>query len=134
MKRNRGMRILAILLGVGWLGSFSLVGQPLAELHTAADVRRLTAEQAALGYPVRLRGVVTFFNQSLFSRFVQDDTAGIYLGDYPNLVTLPPGQLVELVGKTSAGEYAPVIAPQTVTVAGTGELPAPKRVTFEQLA
>jgi PAS domain S-box-containing protein len=128
------MRILAILLGVGWLGSFSLDGQPLPELHAAADVRRLTAEQAALGYPVRLRGVVTFFNQSLFSRFVQDETAGIYLGDYPNLVTLPPGQLVEIVGKTSAGEYAPVIAPQTVTVAGTGELPAPKPVTFEQLA
>src|SRR5690348_3331688 len=47
--------------------------KPLPELLTAAQVRSLTAEQAARHYPVRLRGVVTFYEQSLFSRFVQDE-------------------------------------------------------------
>src|SRR5215831_4554505 len=90
---NRRIRIFAIVLGGLCLGYCLFADQALPELHTAAEVRRLTTEQAALGYPVRLRAVVTFFNQSLYSRFVQDGTAGIYLGDYPNPGTLPPGQL-----------------------------------------
>ena len=49
--------------------------QAVRELRTAEEVRRLTADQAALGLPVRLRGVVTFFDERLFSRFLQDDTA-----------------------------------------------------------
>lgn len=108
--------------------------EPLPELRTAEQVRRLTTEQAARHYPVRLRGVVTFYNQSLFSRFVQDNTAGIYLGDYPNPVPLAPGQIVEIVGTTSPGEYAPIVTPQTVELKGTGTLPAAKPVSFEELA
>jgi PAS domain S-box-containing protein len=108
--------------------------EALPELHTAAEVRRLKADQAARHYPVRLRGVVTFFDQGLFSRFVQDITAGIYLGDYPNAVTLPPGQMVEIVGNTSPGEYAPIVTPQSVQLIGTGPLPPAKPVSFEELA
>lgn len=108
--------------------------QPLPELHTAAEVRQLSAQEAARHYPVRLRGVVTFFDQALYSRFVQDDTAGIYLYDYPGQVPLPPGQEIELIGTTSPGEYAPIVVPQKVTVLGMGPLPPPKPVTFEQLA
>lgn len=63
-----------------WLGAgavWSTAQSPPAELRTAAEVRRLTPEQAEKGLPVRLRGVVTFHDGALFSRFVQDDTAGI---------------------------------------------------------
>lgn len=134
MNPNRVSRILSRFLGGGCLAIFSVAGQPLPELHTVAEVRALTTEQAARQYPVRLRGVITFFNQSLYSRFVQDNTAGIYLGDYSNPVTLPPGQLVDVVGTTSPGEYAPIISPQTVTALGNGELPVAKSVEFEQLA
>ncbi len=123
------------------LGAAAFAAEPpaessgnLPELRTAAQVRRLSTEQAAQHYPVRLRGVVTFYNQSLFSRFVQDDTAGIYLGDYPNPVPLPPGQFVEVVGTTSPGEYAPIVTPRTIEVLGSGELPAAKPVSFEELA
>src|ERR1035437_894967 len=58
-----------------------LAGQEasLPELQTAEQVRQLTPEQAARHYPVRLRGVLTFFDQVQFYRFFQDDTAGIYL-------------------------------------------------------
>lgn len=106
----------------------------LPELRTAEQVRRLTTDEAARHYPVRLRGVVTFYDQNLFSRFAQDDTAGIYLGDYANPVPLPPGQMVEIVGTTSPGEYAPIVTPQTVHVIGTGALPPAKPVSFEELA
>ncbi len=102
-------------------------------LTTAAAVRNLTVRQAAQHYPVKLRGVVTFYDDKLYSRFIQDETAGIYLRE-TNVPVLLPGQLVEVEGFTSPGEYAPVILPEQVRIVGRAELPTPPRVTFEQLA
>jgi signal transduction histidine kinase len=107
---------------------------PGSELRTAGAVRGLTVEQARQPLRVRLKGVVTFFDSRLFSRFIQDDTAGIYLFD-TGLPVLPlPGQLVEVEGTTSPGEYAPIVVPEKITVVGEAPLPAPKQVTFEELA
>jgi len=103
-------------------------------LQTAAAVRDLSVEQAQAQLPVRLRGVVTFFDESLYSRFIQDATAGIYLRESTNNLELHPGELVEVEGVTSPGEYAPVIIPQRVTVLGQAALPEPKAATYEQLA
>ncbi len=108
--------------------------QSLEELHTADQVRRLTADEAAKHHPVRLRGVITAYDQSLFYRFIQDDTAGIYLGDSANLPALTGGQLVEIQGITSPGEYAPVVLPQHIQILGAGAWPQPKPVSFEQLS
>ena len=47
------------------------------ELHTAKNVRDLTVEEAREQRAVRLRGVVTFYEESLYSRFIQDETAGV---------------------------------------------------------
>ena len=104
------------------------------ELRTAAAVRGLTVEQAKRPMHVRLRGVVTFFDENLFSRFIQDDTAGIYLQASRIMPALVPGQVVELEGISSAGEFAPIIVPEKVRVLGAAALPAPKPVTYEQLA
>src|ERR1035438_614733 len=76
-----------------------LAGQetPLPELQTAEQIRQLTPEQAARHYPVRLRGVLTFFDQGQFYRFFQDDTAGVYLfpSDALTNAALATGELVE---------------------------------------
>jgi signal transduction histidine kinase len=104
------------------------------ELQTAAEVRRLTVAQAQERTPVRLRGVVTFFDEVLYSRFVQDETAGIYLRESTNMPALLPGQLVEVEGFSSPGEYAPVVDPHRLRVIGVAPLPAAKFVTYEQLA
>ncbi len=66
-------------------------------------------------------------------QFVQDATAGIYLQQTNNLPLLRPGQLVEVEGTTSAGEFAPIVTPLKVTVLGKGVFPQPQRVSFEQL-
>ena len=108
-------------------------GPSLPVLTTAAEVRNLTVDQADQHYPVKLRGVVTFYDYPLFSRFIQDDTAGIYLTD-TNVPPMIPGQLVEVDGFTSPGEYAPVIVPDRVVLVGTTNLPVPVPVTFDQLA
>lgn len=105
-------------------------------LTTAAGVRALSVQEAREQRPVRLRGVVTFFNEPLFSRFIQDDTSGIYLQYSTNTPTpqLLAGQLVEVEGTSSPGEYAPIIIPSRITVLGESPLPNPKPVIYERLA
>lgn len=109
---------------------------PLEELRTAQQVRQLTPEQATRHYPAKLRGVVTFFDQNQFYRFIQDDTAGIYfqLDDSPDNPPLAAGQLVEIEGETSPGEFAPILEPHRFQILGEGAFPKAKPVSFEQLA
>ena len=107
---------------------------PAAELLTAAKVRSLTPQQAAQELPVKLKGMVTFCDEGLNSRFVQDDTAGIYFRDLnTNMPALAAGQMVEIEGVTSPGEYAPVIIPGSIKVIGEANLPDAKPVTGQQL-
>jgi PAS domain S-box-containing protein len=103
------------------------------ELRTADQVRRLTPEQAERHLDVRLKAVVTFYDERLYSRFVQDETAGIYLQEMTNGPALQPGQLVEIEGQTGAGEYAPIVIPRSVKVLGEGTVPTAKPVSLEQL-
>ncbi|MGH7989099.1 MAG: PAS domain-containing sensor histidine kinase, partial [Limisphaerales bacterium] len=122
------------------IGCGHLQGQgkylPLKELWTAEQIRQLTQAEAAQRYPVRLQGVVTFFDQNNYFSFVQDGTAGIYfsLDDLSDNPPLAAGQLVEMEGKTDPGEYAPIVAPSQIQILGRGAFPAAKPVTFEQLA
>ena len=119
-----------------WILSLHGKDFPPGELQTAQQVRQLTPEQTASHYPVRLRGVVTFFDPNQYFQFVQDETAGIYFS-LDNLSGSPPlaiGQLVELEGEANPGEYAPVIAPRRIQILGTGTFPAAKPVIFQQLA
>ena len=76
--------------------------------------------------------MVTFFDENLYSRFVQDDTAGIYL-QATNLPPLTAGQLIEVEGVTGPGEYAPIVVATQVRILGEGKLPAAKPVSVEQL-
>ncbi len=107
---------------------------PLEELRTAEQIRQLTPEQAARHYPVKLRGEVTFYDQSHFFRFFQDGTAGIYFDDSQVNPPLAAGQLVEIEGETSPGEYAPVVTARRIQILGQGTFPTARPVTYEQLA
>src|SRR5690348_1241722 len=86
---------------------------PASEIRSAEGIRNLTVAQASQHYPVKLQGVITFYDTNLFMRFIQDETAGIYF--FPFVATNGPalaaGQLVELEGTTDPGEYAPVVQP-----------------------
>jgi PAS domain S-box-containing protein len=128
----------ACVLLVGLLlGCPNLQGKdaPLEELRTADQVRQMPRELAARQNPVKLRGVVTFFDQKNYFRFLQDDTAGIYfyLGSSPDNPPLAAGQLIEMEGEVSPGEFAPIVIPSKIKILGEGTFPATKPVTFEQL-
>ncbi len=125
---------LAILFG----NLFSASGQqkPVEELRTVAAIRDLTVEQMKQQIPVHLQGVVTFYDERLYSRFIQDGSGGIYL-QFPTNVgppALTSGQLVDVTGICNPGEYAPVVEVNQLRITGAGPLPAPKVVTYEQLA
>jgi len=132
LTHGRAGAVIALWLAL-WLPLLA-AQVPSEELHTAAAVRRLSVDEARLKAPVRLRGVVTFFDESLYSRFIQDETAGIYLFDSSLPIHLVPGQLVEVEGASSPGEYAPIVVPEKITVVGDAPLPAAKPVSYEQLA
>jgi PAS domain S-box-containing protein len=103
-------------------------------IQTAEQVRMLPPREAQSRIPVRLKGVVTFFDETLYSRFIQDHTAGLYLRESTNTPGLKPGDLVEVEGVTSQGEYAPIVEPSRVVVVGHAPLPKAKPATFDQLA
>ena len=127
--------LLALVLGLVPL--LPAVGQSAGgELRTVAAVRGLTVEQTQAHIPVRLQGVVTFFDDSLFLHFLQDATAGIYL-QFPTNVAPPallPGQGIEVIGTSGPGEYAPVVVVDSITTSGEGGLPPAKLVNYESLS
>ena len=108
--------------------------KPLPILTHAEQIRRLTPEQAALGYPVRVRGVITM-DAPAPDFFIQDATAGIYAEGsvspkYAHLL----GRLVEVEGVTGPGKFAPVIREQRLRVLGKGALPKAQLFPFSELA
>ncbi len=103
-------------------------------LTSAAQVRRLTLEQAASKLPVRVRGVITFVGPTKGSFFFQDASAGIYVESGRPELALKAGQLVEVEGESTVGLFTPNIRGTTLRALGAGPFPAPKKVSFQAMA
>ena len=97
------------------------------------EVRRLTPDQAKLGYPVRLRAVVTYYGGKGWEFFVQDSTGGIYINDPEGDFGVRTGQEVEVEGITSPGGFAPEIVKPRVRFLGRTPMPRATRSSFEHL-
>jgi hypothetical protein len=117
----------------GLLSSLAAAQSSANVITSVADVRSLSTEDATRGLSVKLRGVVTFYDDGLYSRFLQDDAAGIYLLESTNTPALKAGETIELEGNTAPGEFAPVVMPTSVRVVGKGKLPSPKAVDLEEM-
>jgi PAS domain S-box-containing protein len=114
-------------------GSESPAGPAVSfPLTNATAVRSLPAELADHGLPVSLQGVVTFtFNPR--SWFLQDQSAGIYVGNGVDAPNLSVGDVVEVEGISQPGGYAPLVQPALVRVMGHTNLPPARRVSFADL-
>ncbi len=126
-----------LILTTGWIQAVA-DNSPLGELRTAEQVRRLSTQQADLHYPVRLRGIITYFDDRIPTksfRFIQDETAGIYfyVDGSTNNPPLHAGQLVEMEGETGAGAFAPVVTSHRIVVLGETNLPPAKPVTLDEM-
>ncbi len=107
---------------------------PLPTLTRVEQIRKLSADQANRRYPVRLRGVVTYFDRNRPNVFVQDETGGIWVQWPQNGPALRAGQRVLLRGVTGQPGFAPSVYDPDVKILGEAPLPVPRRVSFEQMA
>jgi signal transduction histidine kinase len=130
LQRARYFSLLACVSIAG-----AQVAQPALPLLTRAEqIRQLAPEEAARGYRVKIRGVVT--NDVPYPDFfVQDATAGIYVeGSLSPRFAHHWGDLVEVEGITGPGRFAPVIREQKTRVLGKGTLPPTHVHPFSELA
>jgi signal transduction histidine kinase len=94
----------------------------------------LEPEEAQRGLPVRLRGVVTYYDARLHNLFLQDATEGIFTLVAQNMETnIAAGQEIEVEGVSDKGDYAPMVKASAIRVLGMGQLPVPRQVTIDQL-
>jgi signal transduction histidine kinase len=126
---------LRVILLVWCLVGASQSIKALPQLTQAAEVRALTPEQAAAGYPVKLRGVITDAVPKP-DLFVQDKSAGIYIeGNRHQLFPHQLGDLVEIVGVSGPGRFAPVVKEISSRIIHSGaHMPTTRIYNFAELA
>ena len=108
--------------------------QPVAEtavFHSIASIRSLSFDQANLGHPALIRGVITLSVQR--GLVVHDATEGIWVY-WTRFEDYVPGDAVEVQGSIGPGMFAPVVNATSVRKVGIAPLPKPLPVTFKQLS
>ena len=103
-------------------------------LTLVEQVRALDARQAAHSLPVRLQAVVTYADVQERLLFVQQGRHGIFVTMAKSYnEDLGGGELIEIEGKSGAGDFAPVILAATIRRLGAGIFPRPAPVQEEQI-
>jgi signal transduction histidine kinase/CheY-like chemotaxis protein len=113
----------------------SVSDQPgkLSVLGTIRQVHQLTSAEAARKYPVHLRAVVTYYTHANKFAFIQDQTEGIFINTASSDFDLKAGQLVEVDGVSSPGEFAPIVQYTELQVLGEAAMPAAPHLTIDEL-
>jgi PAS domain S-box-containing protein len=105
----------------------------LPVLTQVSDIHELSEKEAERGYPVRIRGVVTFYGGPPLL-FVQDSTGGIYVQTLTEEHDVTTGDLIEVKGVTGHGLFANQVERPEIHVLGRAPLPEPRRPRLEELA
>ncbi|CAN5906202.1 hypothetical protein BH11VER1_BH11VER1_07510 [soil metagenome] len=132
--------VLFLLLLPGFNRTWAQANPTTPPLTTVAAVRVLSLEDASKQLPVKLRGVITYYEPQLNFTFIQDATGGTYISSFWNITEpanykgpLHPGTLIEIEGITTPGRFAPfpmaadIAKGLTIRVLGEGPLPKPLR-------
>ncbi|MBV8069201.1 MAG: hypothetical protein JO270_04800 [Acidobacteriaceae bacterium] len=125
---------LALVCSAANLFAATAARSALPEITSLAAVRALGEQEARLGFPVHVRAVVTYFDPASPDLFVQDATAGIWVGWKPDLPEPHVGQLLDLRAVTTVSNFAPELKDASWTVAGTSALPEPRHPSYEEMA
>jgi PAS domain S-box-containing protein len=96
------------------------------------QLHRLTLDQAKQGYPVRLRGVVTYYRLASNDLFLQDAAGAIWVLP-PQQPRLRPGQYIEVVGTSQPGNFATDVVNTKIRILGEAGLPSPRRISATEL-
>jgi PAS domain S-box-containing protein len=122
----------ALLAGLG--GSSVVRAQEPPVLTTVRQIRALSPEEAGGQRPVRVRGLVTVLSGWKSSFFFLDGgNTSISVNRVNEDPPVEAGEEVEIRGVTSAGQFAPIIVADSVTVLGKRKLPAAPRMNYGEL-
>ena len=130
---------LASFLLMALPGSFQAArgltaSSPLPTVTTVKQILQMSREEASRGYPVRIRGVVTYCDPTSPDLFIHDSTAGIWVDLPRGSPGLQSGDLIDIGGVTEQPDFAPQIGKPQYRIVGRAPLPAAPRVTFNQMA
>ena len=101
----------------------------LPTLVTAKQAHSLTTDEAARRYPVRLKGVITYYDwlsdPGYDFIFLHDESGSIF-ATFPKTphLNLHPREVVWLLGTSHPGRYAPIV--EVSEIHRLGEAPLPK--------
>jgi diguanylate cyclase (GGDEF)-like protein len=129
--RHRLPHALLATLFAGLLATAPGWAAPAEKLPTITSARQahdLTSEQAKRGYPIHLRGVVTYFDidtgTGFGSLYVHDSTGSIFVKLVGGAIkSLPPGSIVDVRGVSDPGGFAPIVDRPRILVIGHTTLP-----------
>ena len=131
------LRAVAISAAIWCVVLTGLTAAPSDDVLTnASQIRNLTVADASRHLAVQLRGMVVTEAGPAGDRAVviADESAGVYvLGPTNTFAGVHRGDLLEVNGVTDPGEFAPIVLAQKIRSLGTGPLPKPREVTFEQM-
>jgi two-component system, sensor histidine kinase and response regulator len=111
----------------------SLTATNLPILTRIETIRELNSDDASRGYPIKLRGVVTYIDHQLHHHFIHDGSGGIFVSG-TNSYPIQFGQEVEVEGRSAPGQFAPVIVQPQFRVLGPGKLPEAQMVSCAQMS
>ena len=135
-RRRRARLATALAFAVSALAvSRRAFSAGLPTLTTIRQVLELSRSKAVKGYPVHLRGVVTYhYGGAVPDLFLHDSTGGLWVDLAQGAPSLKPGDVIELDGITEQPDFAPQIGRPSWRVLGKAPLPPAPRVTFGQMA
>ena len=117
--------------------AFQAGAEPIA---LARAVHNMPAEQAVHGYSVHVRAVITYYHPYLDPRrgvvFVCDGSGCVFVSvPVRPMLSIQPGDLVEITGITSPGDYASIVEASQIKKVGHPGLPRrARKVTMNELA
>jgi PAS domain S-box-containing protein len=106
----------------------------ISKLRLTEQVRRLDPVEAERGFPVDVRGVVTWTDPTRRSFFIVDSSGGVEVTlSADDSIAMPDfGTDVIVRGETRSGNFVPVVRAASVAFGMSRTLPAPKQLTFER--
>lgn len=104
----------------------------LPMLCRGEELYQLSSLETRRGYPVRLRGVVTYANASRDRVFVQDETRGVAVALVPGSAHIETGDLVEVEGFTALmDKMRVVVEPRWQVLNRNSPLPKPWPASYD---
>ncbi|HTL16537.1 MAG TPA: PAS domain-containing protein, partial [Patescibacteria group bacterium] len=117
----------------------TMPAMPSDPAKAVTEIRRVYERleaQPGQGFPVRLRGVITYIDLEFDSFYIQDDGDGITVLNQPDAGLAPlvkqEGSYVEVTGQIDP-DFQAVVPIGFVNVLGKGRMPEPRRHSWDYL-